>query len=112
MQTRRERKFARPNDSPQFISAPAWPQCPVTSVGVLFLKNELDVGLTFAWVALFSRKFGWNQKVDRNTLAARRAYDSLCRFRDRVFLTGSQSAAYDHRFASLRERLIKLGEVV
>lgn len=94
------------------FAGPVWPQPPTTDVRVGFLKNELDVGLTFAWVALYSRNFGWTQKVDRNTLAARRAYDSLLRFSGRVLLTPSQSAAYECGVASLRQRLLQLGEAV
>jgi len=99
-------------DYPRLHSSPPWPQVASADAAVLFLKNELDLGLTFSWVALCSRTYGWKQKVDRNTRAARRAYDSLMHFRCRVSLTPSQLEAYEGGLGCLRERLLTLGEAI
>lgn len=79
---------------------------------VLFLKTELDVGLTFAWIALNSYQIGWHHKAERNRAAARRAYDALVRFRNRAALTALQSENFEHGFAFLQERLRLLGEAI
>ncbi len=111
MQTADESGFSHNNIS-EFIAAPPWSPIPLCDARIFFLKNELDIGLTFTWMALRSRGLGWKQKVARNTVTARRAYDSLLRFRNHVSLNPSQTAAYDTRFSCLRERLLQLGEMV
>ena len=56
----------------------------VGSGGLAFLKAETDTGLTFAELALQSDNAS---KVKRNRLQARRAYDAVIRYHDRVVLT-------------------------
>jgi hypothetical protein len=85
---------------------------PVIDPKNLFLKTELNVGLSFARIALQSLELGWKEKSNRNRVAARRAYDALLRFRSRGNLSASQVAEFDQGFASLRERLNRLGEAL
>jgi len=79
---------------------------------VIFLKVELDAGLTFAWIAINSHNVGWKDKAKRNRVAARRSYDHLLRFRHCASLTFSQTADFDYGVAFLRKRLLALGEVM
>ena len=55
-----------------------------------FLMVEAQTGLTFAEIALDARRD--MAKVRRNTENARRAYDTVLRFTDRVELTPSENA--------------------
>jgi hypothetical protein len=49
-------------------------------------------------------------KIERNTLNARKAYEAVLRFRDRVQMSEVQSEALDRKIKQLRTDLLQLGD--
>jgi hypothetical protein len=49
-------------------------------------------------------------KIARNTLNARKAYDTVLRLRNKVILTAEEELESDAGLAKLRADLVKLGE--
>ena len=72
-----------------------------------FLRAELQTGLTFATVALAAKH---QDKIDRNRVNARKAYDSFVRYASRVVLSDREQRELNQPLAELRRRLTKLGE--
>jgi hypothetical protein len=74
-----------------------------------FLRAEVLTGLTFAKIALGARH---QDKIDRNRVNAKKAYDTLLRFMPHDDAT---SGAWDDvraKIAELRSQLQQLGEKV
>lgn len=74
-----------------------------------FLRAEAQTGLTFARIALGARH---RDKIDRNRVNARKAYDTLLRFMPKDNAT---SGAWDDvraKIAELKSHLQQLGENV
>ena len=72
-----------------------------------FLRCELDTGLTLSKLALDARR---QDRRSRNSLNARKAYDTVVRFIPRVNLTPQETEEIKFRLAQLRLALESLGE--
>ncbi len=75
-----------------------------------FLRIELDVGLTFARMALQSQ--GSSAKRRRNRANARKAYDSFAAWEKRLRLTAVEKQKLGTKFKKLKSALVKLGETL
>jgi hypothetical protein len=84
----------------------------IAGAGSCFLNTELNAGLMFASIALSSRELGWHDRGERNHRIARHAYDAFIRFRYLVDLSTEQSAEFETKFQTLRQRLRELGDAV
>jgi hypothetical protein len=74
-----------------------------------FVRTELETGITFADIALSAR---YQDKIDRNTANARKAYDTAIAYMDKLSL-GADSMAELHRLRKhLHHQLIELGQTV
>ena len=74
-----------------------------------FLRAEAQTGLTFARIALGARH---QEKIDRNRVNAKKAYDTLLRFMPKDYAT---SGAWDDvraKIEELKSHLQQLGENV
>ncbi len=78
--------------------------------GVDFLRTELDVGLTFARIALESQAN--SAKRRRNTANARKAYDSFVSWEKRVRLTAVEKQKFETKLKKVKSILVKLGETL
>ena len=74
-----------------------------------FVKVELKTGLTFSNIALQAKDA---TKISRNTMNARKAYDTLLRFLDRSALSDQDLADVEKSLAKLKANLLLLGEAV
>jgi hypothetical protein len=79
--------------------------------GAEFLLTEMNTGITFAKLAVSARKTD-SKKMERNRKNARKAYDSLLHFQDRVALSAQQAAALKAGKKQLQQLLRALGEAV
>jgi hypothetical protein len=86
------------------------PSDDLNATGLEFLTTEVNTALTFTEIALGAGDDV--DKVERNRLNARKAYDTVLRFRDRVAMSKTQSEALDSQMERLRNDLLKLGEAV
>jgi hypothetical protein len=77
--------------------------------GFQFVNAELDTGLTFARIALGAK--GPN-KVERNRMNARKAYDSALHFLPSTSLSTDEAGAIKEKISVLEAALTKLGEVL
>jgi hypothetical protein len=75
--------------------------------GVEFLLTELKTGGTFVELA---RQSVDNGKIRRNRQNARKAYDSVLKFIDRVVLSDGERSRIDDSLRTLKNSLKKLGE--
>ena len=75
---------------------------------VEFVKTELRTGLTFSTIALQAKDA---QKIFRNTMNARKAYDTLLRFLDKSALSDQDRADVEQMLSKLKSNLIQLGEM-
>lgn len=73
----------------------------------VFLKTELKTGLTFAKIALESKD---PSKISRNTLNARKAYDTLLHFLKEAELTTADHVLVQQLLAKLKSDLVELGQ--
>lgn len=78
--------------------------------GVDFLFAELQAGLTFAHIA--GSKTSATDKIERNRCNARKAYDSILHFRERVALSDPDVAKLTEGLSELKKALQGLGEAV
>ncbi len=76
-----------------------------------FLLAELRTGMTFAQLALTAREFE-TEKIQRERVNARKAYESYLKFLPRVDLNSADRAELDELAAQLRNALRQLGEKV
>lgn len=76
---------------------------------VNFLKIDLETGLLFSRMALQTNE---SEKKHRNTLAARRAYDTIVRLRANVHPTPADSDFLTRNLGLLKCDLRLLGESV
>jgi hypothetical protein len=67
-----------------------------------FLEAEVCTGLTFAVIASQAND---ENKIRRNSLAAQRAYDTVCHFTPRVSLTPEESRELEPQLKQLRHEL-------
>ena len=79
------------------------------AVSVVFLRTELETGITFAKLALSARDEG---KIARNKANALKAYETALKFAERTSLDGDESALLDPLFEKLRSQLVELGQPV
>jgi hypothetical protein len=77
--------------------------------GFQFINAELDTGLTFLRIALGAK--GRN-KIERNRMNARKAYDSALHFLPSTSLSAEEARMIKEKIASLESGLVKLGEVL
>lgn len=77
--------------------------------GYSFVNAELDTGLTFARIALGAK--GRN-KIDRNRVNARKAYDSAMHFLPSTSLSSDEAGSIKEKISALQAALAKLGEVL
>lgn len=75
--------------------------------GVDFVITDLNVGLTFSYMA---RGLLTQETKDRSRRNARRAYDTVVRFRDRVCPTTAEALSIQKKLARLKSELEQLGE--
>jgi len=75
--------------------------------GVDFVITDLNVGLTFSYMA---RGLLTQETKDRRRRNARRAYDTVVRFRDRVCPTTAEALSIQKKLARLKSELEQLGE--
>ncbi len=69
--------------------------------------RELELGRTFARIALKSREPG---KRKRNQENARKAYDAVCAWRKSIHLAEAERAEVDRSLQRLQSDLEELGE--
>jgi glycerol dehydrogenase-like iron-containing ADH family enzyme len=72
-----------------------------------FLMTDLDVGITFAEIALDSND---QDKIKRNTENARKAYETVLHFLPQTTPTQAERAKINEKAASLKSLLQRLGE--
>jgi hypothetical protein len=77
--------------------------------GYSFVNAELDTGLTFARIALGAKA---RNKVDRNRVNARKAYDSAMHFLPSTSLSSDEAGSINEKISALQAALTKLGEVL
>ena len=77
--------------------------------GFQFVNAELDTGLTVGRIALGAK--GHN-KIDRNRVNARKAYDSALHFLATTSLSSEEEHMIKEKISSLQAVLTKLGEVL
>jgi hypothetical protein len=82
-----------------------------SSSGAAFLFVEVQTGLAFAKFAL-SGTGKSRERIERNRKNARRAYDSLLRFRQRVSLSDNEVARLEAGIQELKAALQALGDRV
>ena len=80
-----------------------------SSSGAAFLFVEVKTGLTFANSAL-SGTGRTRERIERNRKNARRAYDSLLRFRRRVPLSDKEAVRLEAGIQELKAALQALGD--
>lgn len=78
-------------------------------IGREFLLAELNVGITFARMAL-SMHDGHAYKAERCARNARQAYETFLRFGHNVTLSDGDRAEVQQRADDLKRALVKLGE--
>jgi hypothetical protein len=81
------------------------------SSSVEFLFTELQSGMTFAEL-VFSAKPGQPDKREVDTINARKAYDTILKFRSRTALSQDESKRLADGLEDLKEQLRKLGQAV
>lgn len=74
--------------------------------GVTLIPAELETGLAFAQIA----KRSAHEKRDRNRKNARKAYDAVLRFRERVHCSSRDADVMNEKLERLRTDLAELGE--
>jgi hypothetical protein len=74
-----------------------------------FLKLEIAVGRTFSSLALETND---TEKRARNRRAARKAFDTVLRFRDQIALTRDDTRWLNENLLRLKRELAMLGEVL
>ena len=81
--------------------------------GFKFVNTELDTGLTFVRIAL-GAKPGRNRsdKVDRNRMNARKAYDSALHFLSTTSLNADEERMIKEKIGAFKSGLVKLGEAL
>jgi hypothetical protein len=79
------------------------------NVSVNFLKIDLETALTFSGMALQSSD---PVKKQRNTHAARRAYETILHLRTHASPKPADSALLSNGLRTLKSDLIRLGEVL
>lgn len=72
-----------------------------------FVIADLDLGLTFSHMA---RGHVTQETKDRTRRSARRAYDTVVHFRDRVSATPAEALSIGKKLARLKSELQQLGE--
>ncbi len=72
-----------------------------------FLRAELTTGLTLARIALDAQD---EEKIERNRVNARKAYDSILHFMPRSFVPTAEWEEIKSKLAQLRDELKLLGE--
>jgi len=75
--------------------------------GVEFLRTELRTGLTMARIALEAQS--WN-RVNRNRVNARKAYDTALRFVAKTPLKDEEAEEIRGMITRLKLALVELGE--
>ena len=74
-----------------------------------FLRTSADTGLMYASIAWTARD---KEKIRRHQAKARRAYNSILRFADRVQLSSDEKAELTPKVEKLKRELHALGEPV
>jgi hypothetical protein len=74
-----------------------------------FINTDLDVALTFTKIAQKSRN---QETVTRNRANARRAYDTVLRYLQRVSATAEASEQINTKLEQVKSALQKLGETL
>ena len=72
-----------------------------------FLNTELAAGLNFALLAKRRVAWGDDERARRYRSAARRAFDSLLRFRNGAVMSASQATDFKLGFARLEQLLLQ-----
>ena len=75
--------------------------------GVNFVAADLNLGLTFSHIA---RGHVTQETKIRTRRKARKAYDTVARFRDRVSPTPAEALSIGKKLARLKSELEQLGE--
>jgi hypothetical protein len=73
---------------------------------ILFIRNELELGLTFALIAAHASN---EEKFERNQRNARRACNTARRFMSLVEMSDDQAAEFSETLGELEHRLGLLG---
>jgi hypothetical protein len=77
------------------------------AVSLDFLRTELETGMTFAKVALSANS---QEKIRRNQLNARKAYDSFQRYEPKTSTSEAEFKELRAKAVELKKLLIELGE--
>jgi hypothetical protein len=80
----------------------------VNQAGVDFAKKDAACGLTFAEIALKSSDH--SEARSRNKANARKAYDAVTYWRQRLRFSEADAAWLDQKLAELRSMLESMGE--
>ncbi len=81
--------------------------------GFKFVNAELDTGLTFVRIAM-GAKAGRraSEKMQRNRMNARKAYDSALHFLSSTSLNADEARMINEKIVALKSGLEKLGEAL
>ena len=80
-----------------------------SAAGVEFLLTEIETGKTFVRLASQADS---EEKVERNRNNARKAYDSVLKFMERVVLNQAERLRIEKGLQELKRNLNDLGETV
>ena len=81
--------------------------------GFKFVNAELDTGLTFVRIAMGAKRGrDRSEKVERNRMNARKAYDSALHFLSATSLNAQEERTIKEKVGALKAGLEKLGETL
>ena len=80
--------------------------------GFRFVNTELDTGLTFARIALEAKGARRADKLQRNRVNARKAYDSALHFLSTTSFSADEARMIHGKIVALKSGLEKLGETL
>ena len=85
-----------------------WPAERTNSLGAQFLKIDSEIALTFAGLALGAKS---EERRSRMGQAARKAYDTILRLRQRIYLGEAEGNKLEANLRRLRTKLTSLGQL-
>lgn len=78
-------------------------------MSIEFLRTEVETAFAFIRIAADAAN---TEKKSRNAHHARRGYETLVHFTQKLVLTADERAEFQQQISELRQRLVDLGEKV